>query len=241
MPVSSPPVPFGKRRSTPANAARIPESAPPAPPDSRAPPRVEPRPQLSLPGAVPDGGAGLQEDGGAPGWRRSLPGAAPVFPAATSLPMDMAAFLDQERAVSPRPVQAVVPNSARAGVLAGLVASFLHAGVGIEHSAALGSQLGTIVVNGFPLPVTPMLIAASLWRGARVSALAIFAVHAVLRRMDRTGLADYATGGAIVAGLFAGVIQAIGLGAPEQGWLFEVGTGLMAGLLYRLFAGVSHR
>jgi hypothetical protein len=178
------------------------------------------------------------------GKRLLLPGAAPEPAASRSgdrLPAAAAAFAADERLRRADPMPTVVATSVRAGLLAGLVVSFLHASVGLEQSAALSRQIGTLEINGMPVPILPLVILSGLWEGARVSAFALCVVHALLRRLGRIGLADYAIGGGAVAALYAGSAEALGFGPPTHGWSFEIAAGLLAGLLYRLFAGVIWR
>jgi hypothetical protein len=164
-------------------------------------------------------------------------------------PDALAAFIAQERA-SLRPTateaaavaQAIrVPDSVRASVLAGLLVSFLTIGANIQQSAELGASLGTLTINGVPIPLVPLVLMASLWEGGRATATSLFVVHWALKRMARTSLIDYALAGAAVSLAYAGGVAVVGLGRPDHGYIFEAATGAIAGLLYRLLAGTVKR
>ncbi|MBV9633695.1 MAG: hypothetical protein JOZ40_03615 [Methylobacteriaceae bacterium] len=163
---------------------------------------------------------------------RSLP------PAEAPLSMAALSFVEAEREAGVEASgTATVPNSIRACILAGLVVSFASAALGIEQSAALSEQVGSISVNGQPIPTMVLIILGSLWTGARASAFSVYIVHTMLQPIGRTGFLDYALGGACAAGLFAGAVQFLGFGAPPHGWTFDIGAGFAAGAFYRLFAG----
>jgi hypothetical protein len=159
----------------------------------------------------------------------------------------LAAFIAQERASRAPTAEkggahaGFVPDSVRAGVLSGLVVSFLTVAIGIEHSAELGESLGWLTINGATVPIVPLILLGSLWGGARATASALFVVHWAMKRMSRTGLVDYALAGAAVGLVYAGIVAAIGFGLPDHGWTFEAATGAVAGALYRLFAGTAKR
>lgn len=133
-----------------------------------------------------------------------------------------------------------VPNSINAGILTGAVVGVLSLAVALRSGASSGLPLPSLTLGDKPFDMTPVIVLAALWSGAEAAFSAAFMVHAVLRRIGRTTFWAYALGGAIVAALYAALIQSLGLGTVDQGWLFEVGKGALAGLLYRLFAGAAH-
>lgn len=156
-----------------------------------------------------------------------------------TLPDATSAFLAKERQIRAPEVRrpARVPNSIRAGLLAGLVVSFMNVGLGIELSTEFGQQFAALAVDGQPVPILPLILLGSLWSGARATASALFIVHWLMKRLGRTGHVGYAACCAGVAVLYAAAVQALGLGVPDHGWPFEIIAGAAAGFLYRLFAG----
>lgn len=133
----------------------------------------------------------------------------------------------------------VVPNSIGAGVLTAAVIGVLHLVFGIHEMMSLSEHAGPAVVGDGQMDTVPLIILGSLYTAGRSAFSSAFIVHAVLRRLHRTAFADYALGGGLVALAYAGLLQYVGRGGPDQGWAVEIGTGLVAGLLYRLFAGAA--
>jgi hypothetical protein len=135
----------------------------------------------------------------------------------------------------------IVPKSWRAGLLAGLVASLIQAGmvmVGAKtHSASL-SGLGSLIGID-PQAMTPLVLAGSVFDGAQTVGFTVLLAHRVLKRHAITSYAAYALGGGAAAAICAAAWSLIGFGGPEHGWVVEIATGLAAGYFYRLFAGAN--
>ncbi|HWG04733.1 MAG TPA: hypothetical protein VG271_06950, partial [Beijerinckiaceae bacterium] len=128
----------------------------------------------------------------------------------------------------------------RAGMLAGLVVSFLQAGTIVAGSKADATLAGVASLVGIDAQMTvPLVIAGSLLNSAQTIAFTIFISHRLLQRYALTSHVAYALGGAAAAAVCAAAWLALGFGAPEHGWTIEIATGLAAGALYRLFAGAA--
>ena len=130
----------------------------------------------------------------------------------------------------------VVPWSMRAAFLAGLFASLLQAGIVVASARGIVE-----IIPGFKFDIgegsaiTPLIIVSGVMSGARVAAGAVMLSHFLLRTLGRTGVIDYALGGA-AAGAANALIVTLLFGA-SHGFMAETLTGLAAGSLFRLFAG----
>jgi hypothetical protein len=164
----------------------------------------------------------------------------PVSAEASEAILKMTAALTEERqkALLEKTAQGacVVPASGRAALLAGLVVACLHVSLDLGTAIALGQRLGTISVEGRTVPLVPLILAGSLWSGARSSAIVLFFIRALLSRLEMTHIGSYAVCGGLVAFLYAITMQALGWGDPST-LAVDVATGLAAGFFYRLFAG----
>ena len=132
-----------------------------------------------------------------------------------------------------------VSNSLPAGILTAVIIGVLHIVVHLRDNAAATGQLGSIDIGGHQVSTVPLIFLGSLWAGGEAGFSAAFIVHGVLRRIGRTRFVDYAVGGGAMALFGAGFFLLLGLGGPDEGWPIEIVTGIMAGLLYRLFAGAA--
>jgi hypothetical protein len=132
----------------------------------------------------------------------------------------------------------VVPASARAALLAGLVVACLHASLDLGASVAIGQKIGTISIGGQTLPIVPLILLGSLWSGAESSAIGLFFVRTLLAPLHVTHIAAYAACGGFVALAYAGIMQALGWGDFES-LPADIAMGVGAGFFYRLFAGTK--
>ena len=140
-----------------------------------------------------------------------------------------------------RPV--VVPRSARAAFLAGLVVGFCLAGLDATRANAMLTDLGGVVPGGAPR-MLPVIILLGLLGGARAAAATVLCSHWVLRRMRWSGHLAYALGGGTVAAGVAALtwqLARYGLAEPAtlqgHGWPGNIAAGAAAGFFYRVFAG----
>ena len=179
--------------------------------------------------------------------RSAVPARAALSPPETTesgLPLSVIAASLMDRpateASERHSVGGAVPKSWRAGMLAGLVVSFLQAGTIVVGSNADATLAGAASLLGIDAQMAvPLVIAGSLLNSAQTIAFTIFISHRLLRHYALTGLVAYALGGAVAAAVCAAAWLALGLGAPEHGWTIEIASGLAAGFFYRLFAGAS--
>jgi len=131
----------------------------------------------------------------------------------------------------------VVPWSFWAASLAGLGAAFLQAGIYIVAAKGPIEFMPGVKINGYgdgTWLLTLMLY--GLLSGARIAATSLMFTHFALRFVQMTSPAAYAVGGAIGGGIYAYAMQMLGAG-PQHLTATAV-TGLLAGYLYRIFAGV---
>ncbi|WP_020174487.1 hypothetical protein [Methyloferula stellata] len=130
----------------------------------------------------------------------------------------------------------VVPASGRAAFLAGLVVAFLHAGLDLGASVAMGQRLGTLSIDGRTIPIVPLILLGSLWSGAESSAIGLFFVRTLLAPLRVTHIAAYAICGGFVALAYAAIMHTLGWGDYEN-LQVDIVMGVAAGFFYRLFAG----
>lgn len=112
----------------------------------------------------------------------------------------------------------------------------LHASLDLGASVALGQSLGTISIDGQPLPIVPIILLGSLWSGAESSAIGLFFVRTLLAPLQVTHIAAYAICGGLVALAYTAIMHALGWGDFES-LPIDVAMGVGARFFYRLFAG----
>ena len=135
----------------------------------------------------------------------------------------------------------VVPWSWRAAVLAGVCASCLQAGVVVISTQTPQDILPGVhvQVGGAGSSMEPLLIAYSLWVGARSAAVTMFLAHFGLRALSprtRSSIA-YAIAGAAAAIAYALTMK--GLGLEDERLPTVAAMGLMTGFMYRVLAGAK--
>jgi hypothetical protein len=135
----------------------------------------------------------------------------------------------------------IVPWSWRAALLAGVCASCLQAGV-----VVISAQTPTAVVPGVQFEVggagssmEPLLIAYSLWVGARSAAATMLLAHFGLRTLSPKTMSSiaYAIAGAGAAVAYALAMK--GLGLEDERLPTVAAMGLMTGFMYRVLAGAK--
>lgn len=178
------------------------------------------------------------------------PAAAPVAKMAASasdaldeIPAEQATFFAAVRSELGQSEEArrlVVPWSFKAATLAGLVVGCALAGFDVTNQAADGRF--RVVAGLFGLQVDqrwllPAMLALGLFAGARVSAMIVLGVHAVLGWAGETGHVAYLLGGAAASVAFSAAMLAVAGHPPAHGFLVELMAGAGAGLCYRAVAG----
>lgn len=133
--------------------------------------------------------------------------------------------------------QGEVPWSMTAALLAGIAASCLQAGLYIVAAKGPIEIIpGLKMTLGSSSEMLLMAITLGLWRGAQVAVTAIMLSHLAMRFTQMSSPTAYG-----IAGAVSGAIYAYGLDLlTEQSasiWA-TAASGLAAGFLYRLFAGL---
>ncbi len=132
-----------------------------------------------------------------------------------------------------------VPWSWRAALLAGIASACLQAGI-----LVLSAQTPTELIPGLPIQVggagsamTPAVIAYGLWSGGSDAASTLMIAQFVLKVLKQTSPVAYALGGALV-GVGTGYVVRVLMGGDDN-MAADAITGLVAGFLYRMLAGVK--
>jgi hypothetical protein len=174
----------------------------------------------------------------------AAPAATPTLPPtqAQALPPELVAALlrpPEQEATAQRPKVQKVARSLRGAVLAGLVVGLLNAAANATSFLSFGGLIAQVPLGEARLPFAVMLAAASLWGGARASALALLFAHTFLDRRGQTSYLAYSLAGGAASLAYALVVGAIGLDAGHQSFAIEVLSGMAAGFFYRLFAATE--
>ena len=133
---------------------------------------------------------------------------------------------------------ASVPWSRRSAFIACVCAAMLQAG-----ALVVDARSAVEIVPGVGLDfsdgsgVSAVYIGYSLLRGARVAGVSLLIAHHVLRAIGQTSLIAYAAGAAAIGAAQAVAQSLLSHGPPDL--LVESVTGLAAGFLFRMLAGVE--
>ena len=128
-----------------------------------------------------------------------------------------------------------VPWTRRSAFLACVCAAMAQAGalvVNARNTVEIVPGVGLDFSDGSG--VSAVYIGYSLLRGARVAGVSLLIAHHALRAIGQTSLIAYAAGAAAI-----GAAQAFALYHGHHDLLVESATGLAAGFLFRVFAGVE--